>query len=96
MPALSEMPYLFAVPDATDEEVQEACYELFATSQGQLVLNRLYWKVMMRSPGDLREVGEQDLFRYLVDTIQRGWAVKQRRTYGGSGDSTDTLPSPWD
>ena len=59
MPALSEMPYLFAVPDATDEEVQEACYELFATSQGQLVLNRLYWKVMMRSPGDLREVGEQ-------------------------------------
>lgn len=95
MASLSDIPYLFAIPEATDEEVQEACYELFASHQGQRVLNRLYWRVMMRSPTDLREVGEQDFFRYLIDMIQRGRAVKQRSTRYG-GHRTDSTPNDRD
>lgn len=93
---MSELPYLFQVPDVSDEEAQEACYELFASRNGTVVLNRLYWKVMMRSPADLREVGEQDLFRYLIDMIQRGLALKERRTtHGRDVDFGDPLLTPW-
>lgn len=82
--ALADRPYLFGVQDQSDAAVQEAFYECFSTSAGQLVLDRLYWTVMMHDPEDLREVGRQDLFRLVIETIQMGWARKQG-TFDGNG-----------
>lgn len=82
--ALADRPYLFGVTDQRDATVQEAFYECFSTSAGQLVLDRLYWTVMMHDPADLREVGRQDLFRLVIETIQMGWARKQG-TFDGNG-----------
>jgi hypothetical protein len=82
--ALADKPYLFGVTQPDDAVVQEAFYECFSTTAGQLVLDRLYWQVMMRDPEDLRAVGQQDLFRLLIETIQMGWARKQG-TFDGHG-----------
>lgn len=85
MDSLQQRPYLFAVGDRPDEEVHEAFYECFATAAGQIVLDRLYWQVMMREPDDLRGVGQQDLFRFVVQCIQLGWARKRGGQVDGDG-----------
>ena len=85
--ALVDKPYLFGIANPADAEVQEAFFECFTTTAGQLVLDRLYWQVMMREPEDLREVGQQDLFRLIIQTIQMGWARKQG-TFDGNGNSS--------
>jgi hypothetical protein len=78
-PSLARRPY-FCVPDRTDEEVYRAFLQCFSSPAGQLVLDRLYWRVMMASPPDLRAVWKQDLFREIIDCMQRGAALVQQVT----------------
>lgn len=78
-------PYLYDVPDRSNADVQVAFYECFSAPAGQVVLDRLYWQVMMREPADLREVGQQDLFRLLVQNIQLGSARVHGRLSDGDG-----------
>lgn len=91
MASLHDLPYLFHVEIASNEDIQEAHYELFATAAGQVVLNAWYWRVMMREPEDLRQVGTQDFFRYVIQMIQAGWHLRRQ---GGRTDGRDDTQSP--
>lgn len=95
MASLHDRPYLFGVELATEEDIQEAHYEVFASAAGQRVLDSWYWRVMMREPDDLRQVGQQDFFRYVIQTIQLGWNLKQHgRPHGRTNDHDS--PGPWE
>lgn len=93
MEGLPSKPYLFEVRDRLPPQVYEAFYECFHTSAGQIVLDHLYWRVMMKDPADVREVGRQDLFRFLVHCIHLGWAERQGVTpYGDHGYPAHDAP----
>jgi hypothetical protein len=78
---LTRRPY-FAVPDRSDADVLRAFVSCFSSPSGQVVLDRLYWSTVMASPADMRGVGRQDVFREIIDTIQKGLAL-QRQQIGG-------------
>lgn len=69
---LQPRPYLFEVRQRLDPEVHAAFYECFRTAAGHIVLDYLYWQVMMADPKDARDVGGQDLVRKIVYWIQQG------------------------
>jgi hypothetical protein len=75
-PTLARRPY-FAVPDRTDEEFYRCALQCFSSPAGQVVLDRFYWRVMMASPRDMRDVGRQDLYREIIDAMQRGAQLVQ-------------------
>lgn len=72
MDGLHSKPYLFEVRDRLDREVHAAFYECFHTQAGQVVLDHLYWRVLMKDPLDARDVGGQDLLRKILYWIQQG------------------------
>lgn len=79
--AVPVRPYEYhSVPDWAEDQTAEAFYVCFTGASGRIVLDTLYWRVMMAHPEDLRAVGKQDLFRELVDMMHKG-AVVQRQRY---------------
>jgi hypothetical protein len=80
-PPLARRPY-FAVPDRSHEEVLRAFVSCFSSPSGQVVLDRLYWGCFMAHPTDMRDVGKQDLFREIIDTIQQGLALQRQQIRG--------------
>ena len=81
------------VPDRlSDEQLAELHYDVFTGPGGRAILDRWYWAYMMASPpeGELgqRMLGKQEMFREVLDMVQRGFALKQQgaQRHGGRND----------
>lgn len=82
-----DRPDLMTVPAAADEEtIAVAFFECLSTSPGTIVLDYLYWNIMMKEPMDLRGVGQQDLVRVIIGFMQRGRVRQQQGGHHGNLD----------
>lgn len=80
-------PYFHEVPDRhTDAQLADLHLECFSTPAGRAVLDRWYVAVMLAHPPEgelgLRHVGKQDMFREIIDLMQRGLAMRRERARG--------------
>jgi hypothetical protein len=83
-------PYFHEVPDRhTDAQIAELHLECFSSPAGRAVLDRWYVAYVLAVPpeGELgqRHIGKQDMFREIIDMMQRGLAVRRARARGDHG-----------
>lgn len=76
-------PYHQVPDERDDEQVAAAFLDCFNTPAGHIVLNRFYWKYMMRQAplGELgqRHEGKRDMFTEIIGMIQQGETVRRAR-----------------
>jgi hypothetical protein len=77
-------PYFHDVPDRhTDEQLAALHLDCFTSPAGRAVLDRWYTAYVLAQPpeGEMgqRHVGKQDMFREIIDMMQRGQALRQQR-----------------
>jgi len=70
------------IPDERDiGQVETAFLDCFNTPAGHIVLNRLYWGYVMKNAptgeAGQRHQGKVEMFREVVDMMQRGEAARR-------------------